>query len=218
MKDFSTNYPQLASWLTTQKQNKPDYKAQGLSHWFLLIGFGVMTVAPLSWHFALIAVLILTTALAKGPGMFVFGICYAALVSLFPPLAILLSAFCFFLSLWQLGRNWIFYAFAAIYFATPFALKFFGLNEVTTWSGAFSLLLSLVVCHFSLNHLYRFWDSRSLFWSLWAAPFDCLLFLLPKRFSKRLAPDVKEALSYGQNYHQNRLRQGKSRLFKNPFR
>lgn len=210
MKDFQTNYPQLASWLTTQKQKRPDREAQGLSHWLILIGLGAMTVVSLPWHFAILAFLILTAALAKGPGMLVFGILYAALVSFFPPLGILLSALCFFLSLWQLGRNWVFYAFATVYFALPFALKLLGLNQVTTWSGAIAVMLSLVACHYLLTRLYRLWDSRSFFWSLWAAPFDCLLFLLPKRFSKRLAPDVKEALLYGQNYQQNRVRQGKS--------
>ena len=215
MFNFQQDFPEAARFLKQRYPEKEPMKS--FWHWATLALFAFLCIATIKQQFLLIGVLILIAALIKGPGILLFGAIYTFLVSLFPPLAIFLSAFCFFLSLWQLGRNWIFYAFAAVYFATPFALKFFGLNEVTTWSGAFSLLLSLVVCHFSLNHLYHFWDSRSLFWSLWAAPFDCLLFLLPKRFSKRLAPDVKEALSYGQNYHQNRVRQGKSRLFKNPF-
>lgn len=198
MKDFATKNPQLAAWLRKQKRQHPDGQVQGLTHWLLLIGFGGMTVVSLPWHFAILALLLLTTALWKGPGMLLFGILYAALVSFFPPLGLVLSAVCFFLSLWQLGRNWLFYLFSSGYFALPFVYKLLGLTDVTTWPDALTLAVSLVVLHLLLTRLYRLWDSRSLFWSLWAVPFDCLLFLLPKRVSKRLAPDLQAALDYGQ--------------------
>lgn len=206
MKDFATKNPQLAAWLREQKRQHPDGQVQGLTHWLLLIGFGGMTVVSLPWHFAILALLLLTTALWKGPGMLLFGILYAALVSFFPPLGLVLSAVCFFLSLWQLGRNWLFYLFSSGYFALPFVYKLLGLTDVTTWPGALTLAVSLVVLHLLLTRLYRLWDSRSLFWSLWAVPFDCLLFLLPKRVSKRLAPDLQAALDYGQKRQLARTR------------
>lgn len=217
MKDFAKKNPQLASWLREQKRQHPDGQDQGLSHWLILIGFGGMTVASLPWHFAILALLLLTTALWKGPGMLLFGILYAALVSFFPPLGLALSALCFFLSLWQLGRNWLFYLFASGYFAWPFVLKLLGLAKVTAWPGALALALSLIAVHLLLTRLYRVWDSRSLFWSLWAAPFDCLLFLLPKRFSKPLAPDLQEALVYGEQYQLKRRHKALKKPSKSKF-
>lgn len=217
MKDFATKNPQLAAWLREQKRQHPDGQDQGLTHWLLLIGFGGMTVASLPWHFAILALLLITTALWKGPGMLLFGILYAALVSFFPPLGLVLSAFFFFLSLWQLGRNWLFYLFSSGYFALPFVFKLLGLTDVTSWPGALTLAVSLVVLHLLLTRLYRLWDSRSLFWSLWAAPFDGLIFLLPKRFSKRLAPDLQEALSYGERYRLQRQAKGLKKPAKSKF-
>lgn len=195
MTDFEKEYPRLATWLKTKGRNKPDLRQQGFAHWGIVIAMAGLAAADFHWQVIIIASLIGITALFRGPGILLAGTLYAAVVSLFPPLGILLTALFFFLSLWQLQKTWRFYLFASAYFAYPFLLS---LLEALGWLaprwGLYAgVLIGIIWVHWVASRLYQTGcDSRSLALALFTAPFEAMMLLLPKRFKNRI-PDYKTA-------------------------
>lgn len=195
MTDFEKDYPRLASWLRGKGQRQPDPRHQGIAHWGIVVALASLAAADFRWQVVMIACLIGITALFKGPGMLFAGVLYAVLVSLLPPLGVLVTAFFFFLSLWQLQKSWRFYLFASAYFAYPLLLSLVeALGWVPPeWGRYGGVLVGMIWVHFALVRLYqRGSDSRSLALALFTAPFDGLLLLLPKRFKKHF-PDYQTA-------------------------
>ena len=94
----SKRFPIFANWLKLQqKPIAKDQTATFFSHWFLLILFSLVTVATFTQQLLFLLFVFVIAALVKGPGMILWGVVYSFLVTLFPPLGLLLSTL-FFLS------------------------------------------------------------------------------------------------------------------------
>ena len=197
MNHFENRYPTTAAWLRRQKDNRPDRRAQGSSHWLMLGALAALTAADFRWQLAGILLITALTALLRGPGMLVAGMLYAAVVGFFPPLGFLLTALFFLLSLWQLQKSWRFYLFAAGFYSWPLAvsaLEALGILGRDRLTLALTVGAALLLGQLTLSALYRSGlDSRSLAVALLQAPFDFLLLFLPRRLKKQIAPDFASA-------------------------
>lgn len=184
---FQQDFPETAQWMRQSK--RPNEKAQvnTLTHWFLLIFFGLLAATSFSQQLFLVIILTAFTALIKGPGMFLFGLIYSFLVGLFPPLSIVLSALFFLISLYQLTRNWRFGMAAAFFYFYPLLLNL--LQQFTffeeTWFLILAIAVGLFLFHLLILHVYQEQpSSKALAWSLISLPYDCLLFLIPSKRGK----------------------------------
>ncbi len=186
---FQKDFPQLAQQLRQKQRVSDKNQVNTFTHWLLLLGFGMLTIASFPQQLVILLILVGITALVKGPGMLLFGMLYSFLVSLFPPLGIFLSALFFLLSLYQLTRNWRFGLAAAFFYLYPMmtvAFRQFAYFDQTGWLLAFGTV-GLVGMHFLFRNVYVSQpSSKALAWSLISLPYDCLVFLLPSKKGKKI--------------------------------
>lgn len=190
MERFDKRFPQTAAQLRAKGQARMTQRPLNtFSHWVLLGLFALMLTLSLPKLGLLLGTFTLLTALVKGPLMLIYGAIYTFLVSLFPPLGVVLSLVLLFLSLLELQKNWRFGLVAAYFYLVPLFLAiwqpagkwaFFGLKE--------TICLALIIgAHYIINWLYKHSvASQSLCWSLISLPYDCLLFFLPMALKERL--------------------------------
>lgn len=190
MNNFQQEYPNTAKAL---KQKFPEKAPlSSIWHWIVLVLFSFLTVTTIQNQLWTIGGLILLTALVKGPGLLIWGIVYSFLVSLFPPLGIVLSAIFFLLNIRLLTRSWRVNLITTLFYFYPLGISI--LQHFTdwnaTWQSALLLLPGLIVLHFSLTKVYAYHpNARQVAWTILATPFELMSLLLPKRFK---GPDYRK--------------------------
>lgn len=194
MHNFQREYPNAAKAL---KQKFPEKAPlSSIWHWVVLAVFSFLSVTTIQNQLWTIGLLTVVTALIKGPGLIVWGIAYSFLVSLFPPLGIVLSAIFFLLNIRLLTRSWRVNMITTLFYLYPLGLSilqhFTGWTE--HWQTALLLVPGLLVLHFSLTKVYRYHpNARQVAWTILATPFELLSLLLPKRFKNRFkGPDYQK--------------------------
>ena len=171
-------------------QQKPIAKDQTatFSHWFLLILFSLVTVATFTQQLLFLLFVFVIAALVKGPGMILWGVVYSFLVTLFPPLGLLLSALFFLLTLRQLTRNLTFIFTAVYFYSYPFLIT--ALHHFTTfddqWIKIAAVIFALISGHLLFKRNYQFASSKAVAWRLITTPYDCLTALIPSKKGRRL--------------------------------
>ncbi|EOB3456583.1 hypothetical protein ACIJDO_002589 [Enterococcus hirae] len=186
--DFNRSYPKLASFLKDHFAISRKSQQQSLWHWFTLILFGTFILATFTQQLLLLFSLILLVALIKGPGMILWGAIYAFLISLFPPLGIILSALFFLLNLSTFTKNWRVTLVAGFFYFYPaMIMSLRTLSQLDNpWFLYSSLFAGLVLLHLMLQKLYqRYGIGRTIFWYIVSIPFTLLSFLLPTRLKER---------------------------------
>lgn len=160
------------------------------SHWSLFILFGLLCIVPF-WGKGLILLALLgLVALINGPMLFVFGMIYTALFSLFPPLALLFSLILLIRETFFFVRNWRFGLLASYFYGMPvlFTLLLTHSPYPIIVTKLILLCLSLLILYALSALVYtRSFNSHGLLWNVISIPYDVLLFLIPKRFSKRFS-------------------------------
>ncbi|WP_159722602.1 hypothetical protein [Enterococcus sp. CSURQ0835] len=203
MPNFQQDYPYFAKTLKQKFPNKAPLNS--FWHWALLGIFGLLTFATVKEQFLLIGLLIAATALVKGPGMILWGAAYSFLVSLFPPLGIVLSAVFFLLNIRLLTKSWRVNLAASWFYLYPFAMsavKYFT-HWNAPWQTALLLLPGLLILHFTLAKLYQLYPvARQVAWTILAIPFELLAALLPKRFKNKFK-QMPEEVRYRKTYRKN---------------
>lgn len=194
MNNFQQEYPNTAKAL---KQKFPEKALlSSIWHWVVLVLFSFLTVTTVQNQLWTIGGLILLTALVKGPGLLIWGIVYSFLVSLFPPLGIVLSAIFFLLNIRLLTRSWRVNLITTLFYFYPLGISI--LQHFTdwnaTWQSALLLLPGLIVLHFGLTKVYAYHpNARQVAWTILATPFELMSLLLPKRFKNRFkGPDYRK--------------------------
>ncbi|OBS62407.1 hypothetical protein AX758_01460 [Enterococcus mundtii] len=189
--DFQSIDPKLASYLKDKGTTFFPQKEQKQSklHWLLLILFGWLTIATLTQQLLLMAGFLLIVTLIKGPGMFLWGIVYTFLVSIFPPIAFLLSVLFLLLNVQTIVKNWRVTMVGIFFYGYPLAMN--ALRHLTDWDTrwffAISLLLGLVILHSLLIKIYaRYGNSRLVAWYILCIPFSIVAALLPTKVKQRL--------------------------------
>lgn len=187
MENFNHKYPQLAQYLRQKYKKNTKDQVLTWSHFAILALFGLLLKFSFTGQLLLIFSFIAIAALIKGPLMLLYSSIYLFLTSLFPPLGILLSTVLFVLSFLELKRNWQ---------LNLTAFFFYGLPLLTTllltfdfgnpfWLKNSLLLIGIITLHFLLQNFYRQdFTSWSLMWFLIAAPYEMLLFIIPKKNSR----------------------------------
>lgn len=185
MPNFQRDYPEAARYL---KQKYPEkVPTNSVWHWGMLALFSLLAIAVIKQQLLLIGLLILISALAKGPGMLIFGAVYSLLVSFFPPIGIVLSALFFLFNLRLLTKSWRVNLVTTWFYLYPLAMSL--LRYFTRWDASWQigleLLPGLLLLHLALVKVYDFHPSaRQVSWTILAAPFELVSLLLPKRFKK----------------------------------
>lgn len=188
MKNFIKDYPEFARMFTEGSKRQPKDPMKAPWHWLLLGIFGLLCLGG-SWQFAFIlAGLIALSALINGPAMILWGIVYGVLVGWFPPLALILSALFFFLNLGNLVKGWRVNAVSGWFFLYPLILQILKHFQLLSayWQVLALTLAGLLALHFLLRWLYQFHPfSHQVAWSIASAPYNLVLFLIPKKWLKR---------------------------------
>ncbi|WP_430611437.1 hypothetical protein [Enterococcus sp. DIV0876] len=185
---FQHDFPNFATWLKLQQQVPQTNQINTLSHWLIIGSFALITVASFTHQLLFLFVLLMIAALIKGPGMILWGVLYSFLVSLFPPLGLLLSALFFLLTIRQLTKNMTFVLSALYFYTFPFVVT--ALHHFTTWNDQWlfygGIGVALISGHLILKQNYRFASSRGVAWALITVPYDCIMALVPKKHKGRL--------------------------------
>lgn len=185
MSNFQKEFPNAARYL---KQRYPDKEPlSSFWHWALLALFAVLVIATIKQQLLLIGLLILVAALIKGPGMLLFGAIYSLLVSLFPPIGVVLSALFFLLNIRLLTKSWRVNIVTSLFYLYPLGLSLlrYFTDWVAPWQIGLQLLPGLLLLHFVLMQVYYFHPSaRQVSWTVLATPFELISLVLPKRFKK----------------------------------
>lgn len=185
MPNFQREFPNTARYL---KQRYPDKEPlSSFWHWATLALFAILCIATIKQQLLLIGLLILIAALIKGPGLLLFGALYSLLVSLFPPIGVVLSALFFILNLRLLTKSWRVNLVTSLFYLYPLGLSL--LRYFTQWNAhwqiGLELLPGLLLLHFVLMQVYYFHPSaRQVAWTVLATPFELISLVLPKRFKK----------------------------------
>ncbi|MBO0413450.1 hypothetical protein JZO81_20530 [Enterococcus hulanensis] len=185
MPNFQQDFPNAARYL---KQRYPDKEPlSSFWHWATLALFAILCIATIKQQLLLIGILMLVAALIKGPGILLFGLIYSFLVSLFPPIGIVLSALFFLFNIRLLTKSWRVNIVTSLFYLYPLGLSL--LRYVTHWDAAWQiglqLLPGLLLLHFVLMQVYYFHPSaRQVAWTVLATPFELISLVLPKRFKK----------------------------------
>ena len=185
MPNFQQDFPNAARYL---KQRYPDKEPlSSFWHWATLALFAILCIATIKQQLLLIGILMLVAALIKGPGILLFGLIYSFLVSLFPPIGIVLSALFFLFNIRLLTKSWRVNIVTSLFYLYPLGLSL--LRYFTHWEAAWQiglqLLPGLLLLHFVLMQVYYFHPSaRQVAWTLLATPFELISLVLPKRFKK----------------------------------
>lgn len=185
MPNFQREFPNAARYI---KQRYPDKEPlSSFWHWATLALFAILCIATIKQQLLLIGLLILVAALVKGPGLLLFGALYSLLVSLFPPIGVVLSALFFILNLRLLTKSWRVNLVTSLFYLYPLGLSL--LRYFTHWDAhwqiGLELLPGLLLLHFVLMQVYCFHPSaRQVAWTVLATPFELISLVLPKRFKK----------------------------------
>lgn len=185
MPNFQQDFPNAARYL---KQRYPDKEPlSSFWHWSTLALFAILCIATIKQQLLLIGILMLVAALIKGPGILFFGLIYSFLVSLFPPIGIVLSALFFLFNIRLLTKSWRVNIVTSLFYLYPLGLSL--LRYFTHWDAAWQiglqLLPGLLLLHFVLMQVYYFHPSaRQVAWTVLATPFELISLVLPKRFKK----------------------------------
>lgn len=185
MPNFQQDFPNAARYL---KQRYPDKEPlSSFWHWATLALFAILCIATIKQQLLLIGILMLVAALIKGPGILLFGLIYSFLVSLFPPIGIVLSALFFLFNIRLLTKSWRVNIVTSLFYLYPLGLSL--LRYFTHWEAAWQiglqLLPGLLLLHFVLIQVYYFHPSaRQVAWTVLATPFELISLVLPKRFKK----------------------------------
>lgn len=181
MPNFQREFPNAARYI---KQRYPDKEPlSSFWHWATLALFAILCIATIKQQLLLIGLLILVAALVKGPGLLLFGALYSLLVSLFPPIGVVLSALFFILNLRLLTKSWRVNLVTSLFYLYPLGLSL--LRYFTHWQIGLELLPGLLLLHFVLMQVYYFHPSaRQVAWTVLATPFELISLVLPKRFKK----------------------------------
>ena len=185
MPNFQQDFPNAARYL---KQRYPDKEPlSSFWHWATLALFAILCIATIKQQLLLIGILMLVAALIKGPGILLFGLIYSFLVSLFPPIGIVLSALFFLFNIRLLTKSWRVNIVTSLFYLYPLGLSL--LRYFTHWDAAWQiglqLLPGLLLLHFVLIQVYYFHPSaRQVAWTVLATPFELISLVLPKRFKK----------------------------------
>ncbi|WP_137665805.1 hypothetical protein [Enterococcus hulanensis] len=185
MPNFQQDFPNAARYL---KQRYPDREPlSSFWHWATLALFAILCIATIKQQLLLIGILMLVAALIKGPGILLFGLIYSFLVSLFPPIGIVLSALFFLFNIRLLTKSWRVNIVTSLFYLYPLGLSL--LRYFTHWDAAWQiglqLLPGLLLLHFVLMQVYYFHPSaRQVAWTVLATPFELISLVLPKRFKK----------------------------------
>ncbi|RHK05771.1 hypothetical protein DW084_11545 [Enterococcus casseliflavus] len=192
-RNFQQDFPNFATWLKLQQQTPQKNQTATFSHWLLVGFFGLLTAASFSQQLLFLLFVFVLAALVKGPGMIVWGIVYSFLVSLFPPLGIVLSGLFFLLTLRQLTKNVTFVLTALYFYGYPFVIT--ALQHFTNWDPQWlwvgSIGFALISGHFVLKQNYPFASSKSLAWAIISVPYDCVMALIPVKHKARFKRLVK---------------------------
>ena len=185
MPNFQQDFPNAARYL---KQRYPDKEPlSSFWHWATLALFAILCIATIKQQLLMIGILMLVAALIKGPGILLFGLVYSFLVSLFPPIGIVLSALFFLFNIRLLTKSWRVNIVTSLFYLYPLGLSL--LRYFTHWDAAWQiglqLLPGLLLLHFVLMQVYYFHPSaRQVAWTVLATPFELISLILPKRFKK----------------------------------
>lgn len=185
MPNFQQDFPNAARYL---KQRYPDKEPlSSFWHWATLALFAILCIATIKQQLLLIGILMLVAALIKGPGILLFGLIYSFLVSLFPPIGIVLSALFFLFNIRLLTKSWRVNIVTSLFYLYPLGLSL--LRYFTHWDAAWQiglqLLPGLLLLHFVLMQVYYFHPSaRQVAWTVLATPFELISLVLPKCFKK----------------------------------
>ncbi|MBV7391128.1 hypothetical protein KUA55_10585 [Enterococcus sp. ALS3] len=157
-------------------------------HWLLICLFSLFVVASFSQQLLLIALLLLIVALIKGPGLLVWGAIYTFLISLFPPLGVVLTTIFFLLNLHLLTKSWRVNMVSSWFYLYPFVVS--GMICFLDWQQKWQLIifwiLGIVVLMFLLNKAYLVHQNvRQVAWTVLATPFEILLLALPKKITRK---------------------------------
>lgn len=184
---FQKDFPNFATWLKLQQQVPQVGQTNTLSHWLMIGCFALMTAATFTHQLLFLFVLLMVAALVKGPGMILWGMLYSFLVSLFPPLGLLLSGLFFLLTIRQLTKNMTFVLSAMYFYTFPFLVT--ALHTFTTWNDQWlfygGIGVALISGHMILKQNYAFASSRGVAWALMTVPYDCIMALVPKKHKSR---------------------------------
>ncbi|MDT2758679.1 hypothetical protein [Enterococcus xiangfangensis] len=193
MFNFQQEFPKTARYLKQKYPSKEPLNS--FWHWATLALFSLLCVAAIKQQLVLIGILVLVSALIKGPGILFFGALYSFLVGLFPPIGIVLSALFFLLNIRLLTKSWRVNLVTSLFYLYPLGLSVF--RQLTQWDApwqiALELLPGLLLLHFVLLQVYYFHPNiRQVAWTILATPFELLSLILPKRFKKlfRTAPQT----------------------------
>lgn len=186
--NFQKDFPSFANWLKLQQKPIAKDQTATFSHWFLLILFSLVTVATFTQQLLFLLFVFVIAALVKGPGMILWGVVYSFLVTLFPPLGLLLSALFFLLTLRQLTRNLTFIFTAVYFYSYPFLIT--AIHHFTTfddqWIMIAAVIFALISGHLLFKRNYQFASSKAFAWRLITTPYDCLTALIPSKKGRRL--------------------------------
>ncbi|MDT2596658.1 hypothetical protein P7D52_07560 [Enterococcus dongliensis] len=185
MLNFQQGFPNTARYLKQKYPRKEPVKS--CWHWGTLGLFSLLCIATIKQQLLLIGILILVAALIKGPGVLFFGALYSFLISLFPPIGIVLSALFFLLNIRLLTKSWRVNLVASLFYLYPLGMSV--LRYLTQWDAPWQigleLLPGLFFLHFVLIQVYYFHpNARQVAWTVFAIPFELLALILPKRFKK----------------------------------
>lgn len=186
MPNFQHDYPNFASYLKRRYPDKSD-PLKSIWHWTSLILFSLLCVATIKQQLLMIGLLLISAALIKGPGLLVFGALYSFLVSLFPPIGIVLSAIFFLFNLRLLTKSWRVNLVTSLFYLYPLDLSL--LRYFTHWNAfwqiGLQLLPGLLLLHFVLIQVYSFHpNARQVTWTVLATPFELFSLILPKRLKR----------------------------------
>lgn len=192
MFNFQQDFPEAARFLKQRYPEKEPMKS--FWHWATLALFAFLCIATIKQQFLLIGVLILIAALIKGPGILLFGAIYTFLVSLFPPIGLVLSALFFLFNLRLLTQSWRVNLVTSLFYLYPLGLGL--LRYFTHWDASWQIGLELLpgflLLHFVLKQVYFFHPSaRQVAWTIFATPFELLSLLFPKRWKKKFPATIK---------------------------
>lgn len=189
--DFHSVDPKIAAFLKKRMAHFVPQKESQQSrwHWLLLVLFGWMTIATFPQQLLLLVGFLLIVTLIKGPGMMVWGIIYSFLVSLFPPIGLVLSLILLLLNMQTLVKNWRVSIVGGFFYGYPISIML--LRHFTHWDNnwffSISLLFGLLIFHYLLMNIYtRYGNSRMIFWYILCIPFSIVAALLPTKMKQRI--------------------------------
>lgn len=194
MNNIAKDYPYLAKYLKKNIDIQHKDALETKWHWASLFTFGLLTIASLKYFAILILLITILGAIIKGPLLAIFGAAYAFLVSLFPPLAIVLSIVFFLMNISALTKSWRVSLVTGYFYLYPIigiTLRHFAHLD-SWWHTVAFLLPGLLGLHFLLKWTYKRHPlGHQVFWTLFSTPFELFSIILPKRLQDPRGKIVK---------------------------